>query len=135
MRALIFLILLTSCVSKSVSIHDKCANLKNEVRLKWVEGKPTIAAASSIEFLTEIKENYAECLVGRDTSFIISIFGRQFIPTAGICTKKQASKLAFTLEYQVSTRNTALPNCVLNFSVDSSNTVQCIDVLRFGSQN
>ena len=88
---------------KTIAAGDKaCSELPHKISENWGPNNKT-----NDSFLTDLTSKYKPCLLNRDTSEIISLFGKKFYLQTAVLSQGQRTidslELNFTLEYNVFT--------------------------------
>ena len=131
----LLLIILVSCGTSSI-LHNnrKCKDFEDAVRDYWVVDAKNFVNYSSRSFLDSIQNNYADCILNKDTSYMFKVLGRTYITGGPLFSLDKVKEYNLKMMYQfhVSTKKGSESNVDLCYGADSLNILRCVMVLGTG---
>ena len=127
MKYLIIILLFSCAVKQSTTSNNNCRNFESDLEKYYRKASNSQQYASCTDNLIQsFKTKNNDCLVGKDSTYIIEKLGRKYNMMGG------RIPLKYRLEYVISTPNFPMldpkPGLTVLFGLDSLNIVRTITI-------
>ena len=87
----------------AVNRKEVCHDIKERVRDNWKSSPVKYENTTNDTFLIQLREKYSECLIGKDTAYVSSLFGHNFFLQTAVFRKEIMDSLPvkFSMEYNL----------------------------------
>lgn len=123
----IIIILFTCCKTSELINSKKCNDLQEAVNLNWSIDRSNFVCYTNDFFLDSLQNDYFNSFLDKDTTYLLSVLGKNYSLLTPMFGKEKNARLAYSLEIPVSTKkNIASANFVLLYGIDSSNLIKYV---------
>jgi hypothetical protein len=121
MKYLIFFFLIACTSGFKLSTKKECREFEKILKKNWdSKGNKT-----TISFINSVENTYYECLMNKDTTYLLKLFGASYRKTFSICREAKIS-----YEYVVSVPSSDSSTIwSLYFGIDSIGHIKCAKVV------